>query len=175
MRRIAMVTLAFGGAAMVVSAALAAQPQSWPPLTDAQAKQIEQAAPDKPLATPAKPRKVLVYGRVQTHGNPVRWCFAAMEILGKTKDPEKRPDKDYAVSWVRPYGPGACVLLLVGPCSRPVLQSRGAAPLLGRHPVCHRQPAGRGRAGEVVLCAICLTRARARNRKLARMAEPGHG
>ena len=26
---------------------------------------------------------MLVYGRVQTHGDPVRWCFAAMEILGK--------------------------------------------------------------------------------------------
>ncbi len=83
MRRIAMVTLAFGVVSMVVSAALAAQPQPWPPLTDAQAKQIEQAAPDEPLATPAKPRKVLVYGRVQTHGDPVRWCFAAMEILGQ--------------------------------------------------------------------------------------------
>ena len=83
MRRIVMVTLALGVASILVSAALAAQGQPWPPLTDVQAKQIEQAAPDKPLATPAKPRKVLVYGRVQTHGDPVRWSFAAMEILGK--------------------------------------------------------------------------------------------
>jgi type 1 glutamine amidotransferase len=26
--------------------------------------------------------------------------------LEKTADPKKRPDKDYAVSWVRPYGQG---------------------------------------------------------------------
>jgi len=78
-----MMTLALGVASMSVSTAPAAQPKAWPPLTDAQTKQIEQAAPDKPLVAPAKPRKVLVYGRVQTHGDPVRWCFAAMEILGK--------------------------------------------------------------------------------------------
>lgn len=83
MRRIVMVTQALIVSATLVSAALAAEPKSWPPLSEAQVKQIEQVAPDKPLATPAKPRKVLVYGRVQTHGDPVRWCFAAMEVLGR--------------------------------------------------------------------------------------------
>lgn len=83
MRRTLMVTLALVVASMLVPAAPAAEPKFWPPLSEAQVKQIEQAAPDKPLATPAKPRKVLVYGRVQTHGAPVLWCFAAMEILGR--------------------------------------------------------------------------------------------
>lgn len=84
MQRIVLAVLAFGAVFISLSSAIAAAPaKQWPPLTEAQAKQIEQAAPDKPLATPAKPRKVLVYGRVETHGDPVRWCFKAMEILGK--------------------------------------------------------------------------------------------
>ena len=50
---------------------------------DAQAKAIEAAAPDQAPAKPAAPRKVLVYGRVPTHGDSVRFCFMAIEILGK--------------------------------------------------------------------------------------------
>jgi hypothetical protein len=44
---------------------------------------IEQAAPDRAPAKPAKPRKVLVYGRVPTHSASVPPCFKAVEILGK--------------------------------------------------------------------------------------------
>jgi type 1 glutamine amidotransferase len=44
---------------------------------------IEQAAPDRAPAKPAKPRKVLVYGRVPTHPKSVPFCFKAFEILGK--------------------------------------------------------------------------------------------
>ena len=52
-------------------------------LTDAQARAIEAAAPDRAPAAPAKPRKVLVYGRVPTHPESVAACFQAMEILGR--------------------------------------------------------------------------------------------
>jgi type 1 glutamine amidotransferase len=52
-------------------------------LPDARAKAIEQAAPDQAPAKPAKPRKVLVYGRVPTHPESVPCCFKAMEVLGK--------------------------------------------------------------------------------------------
>ncbi|MHC4402515.1 MAG: ThuA domain-containing protein [Planctomycetota bacterium] len=44
---------------------------------------IEAAAPEAPLAEPARPRKVLVYGRVPTHPESVACCFVAMEILGR--------------------------------------------------------------------------------------------
>ena len=52
-------------------------------LTDAQARAVEAAAPDKAPAAPGKPRKVLVYGRVPTHPESVAACFQAMEILGR--------------------------------------------------------------------------------------------
>ncbi len=39
--------------------------------------------------------------------------------LGKTKDPEKRPDKDYAVSWVRPYGQGRVFYCSLGHAAAP--------------------------------------------------------
>ena len=84
MQRIGTAILTLAIATVLASAGLAAWPtKPWPPLSQAQAKQIEQAAPDKPIATPAKPRKVLVYGRVETHGDSVRWCFTTMDILGK--------------------------------------------------------------------------------------------
>ena len=44
---------------------------------------IERAAPDAPLLRPARPRKVLVYGRVPTHPESVACCFKALEILGR--------------------------------------------------------------------------------------------
>jgi hypothetical protein len=50
---------------------------------DPNVKAIEAAAPDAAPAKPAKPRKVLVYGRVPTHGDCVRYCFQTIEILGK--------------------------------------------------------------------------------------------
>jgi len=46
-------------------------------------KAIEAAAPDAPLVTPKKPRKVLVYGRVPTHPESVACCFKALEIVGR--------------------------------------------------------------------------------------------
>lgn len=44
---------------------------------------IEQAAPTKPFVEPAKPRRILVYGRMPTHPESVVCCFKAMEILAK--------------------------------------------------------------------------------------------
>lgn len=52
-------------------------------VSDATLKAIEAAAPDTPLVRPAKPRKVLIYGRVPTHPESVACCFKAMEILGR--------------------------------------------------------------------------------------------
>jgi len=44
---------------------------------------IEEAAPEVAPAKPARPRKVLVYGRVPTHPESVACCFTAMEVLGR--------------------------------------------------------------------------------------------
>ncbi|MHC4178031.1 MAG: ThuA domain-containing protein [Planctomycetota bacterium] len=50
--------------------------------TKQQFEQIEAAAPDKAPAKPAKPRNVLVWGRVWTH-QPNPFAEKALEILGK--------------------------------------------------------------------------------------------
>ncbi|MEE8451477.1 MAG: hypothetical protein V3R99_06155 [Thermoguttaceae bacterium] len=52
-------------------------------VTPQTARAIEEAAPAAPLVKPARPRKVLVYGRVPTHPESVACCFKAMEILGR--------------------------------------------------------------------------------------------
>jgi hypothetical protein len=52
-------------------------------LTDAQARAVEAAAPERAPAAPARPRKLLVYGRVPTHPESVPACFQAIEILGR--------------------------------------------------------------------------------------------
>lgn len=49
----------------------------------ARLRAIEQAAPEAALVKPAKPRKLLVYGRVPTHGDSVICCFEAMKVLGR--------------------------------------------------------------------------------------------
>ncbi|HUT01866.1 MAG TPA: ThuA domain-containing protein, partial [Phycisphaerae bacterium] len=41
--------------------------------------------------------------------------------LGKMKDPGKRPDKDYAVSWVRTYGKGRVFYTTLGHCEKTYL------------------------------------------------------
>ena len=60
-----------------------AEPASPPRLPAELLRKIEAAAPGAAPAKPAKPRKVLVYGRVPTHPESVAACFAAMPILGK--------------------------------------------------------------------------------------------
>ncbi|MGQ9574156.1 MAG: ThuA domain-containing protein [Thermoguttaceae bacterium] len=52
-------------------------------LSEHDLRAIEAAAPDEAPAMPARPRKVLVYGRAATHPESVPACFAAMEILGR--------------------------------------------------------------------------------------------
>jgi len=83
MRRFPVVAVA--AILMVLAGGAAARGEESPvnqiPAADVQA--IEKAAPDAPAAKPAKARKVLVYGRVPTHGDPVKYCFRTMEILGK--------------------------------------------------------------------------------------------
>jgi formylglycine-generating enzyme required for sulfatase activity/type 1 glutamine amidotransferase len=58
----------------------------WDPnyvVTEATAKAIEAAMPDEPVVTPARPRKLLIYGRKPTHPMSVACCFKAIETLGK--------------------------------------------------------------------------------------------
>src|SRR5512135_1795955 len=50
--------------------------------TGEQVRRIEAAAPEKAPATPARPRKVLVWGHVWTHG-PNPYAEKALEVLGK--------------------------------------------------------------------------------------------
>jgi len=50
--------------------------------TREQVRRIEEAAPKKAPATPARPRKVLVWGHVWTHG-PNPYAEKALEVLGK--------------------------------------------------------------------------------------------
>jgi type 1 glutamine amidotransferase len=52
-------------------------------LTDELAARISAAAPSKPVAKPRKVRKVLVYGRMQTHPESVVCCFHAMKQIAK--------------------------------------------------------------------------------------------
>jgi type 1 glutamine amidotransferase len=52
-------------------------------VTPETAQAIEKAAPDAALVKPARPRRVLVYGRVPTHPESVACCFRAMEVLGR--------------------------------------------------------------------------------------------
>jgi len=83
MRHIAAVFLAMGVWGVFVTApAYGADPPGGR-AGDEQARAVEKAAPDQPPARPARPRKVLVYGRVPTHPESVAACFQAMEILGQ--------------------------------------------------------------------------------------------
>jgi len=50
--------------------------------TEQEIRQIEAAAPDKAPTTPAKPRKVLVWGHMWTH-EPNPYAEKALEILGR--------------------------------------------------------------------------------------------
>ena len=45
-------------------------------------ERIRQAAPAEPAVKPARPRKLLVYGRKETHP-PVPRCFVALEAMGR--------------------------------------------------------------------------------------------
>lgn len=73
---------------LVASMGLAAEnPEHfWDPnyvVSEATARAIEEAMPDKPIVPPGRPRKLLVYGRVPTHPGSVACCFKAIEAMGK--------------------------------------------------------------------------------------------
>lgn len=58
----------------------------WDPnyvVSEETARAIEAAMPDKPAVKPARPRKLLIYGRKPTHPMSVACCFTAIETLGK--------------------------------------------------------------------------------------------
>lgn len=79
------VILAISLVATTVFAADKAQ-NPWDPnyvVSEETARAIEEAVPDRPVVTPARPRKMLVYGRVPRHPESVACCFKAIEVLGK--------------------------------------------------------------------------------------------
>ncbi|MBC8872793.1 MAG: ThuA domain-containing protein [Planctomycetes bacterium] len=79
------VILAISLVATTVFAADKAQ-NPWDPnyvVSEETARAIEEAVPDRPVVTPARPRVLLVYGRVPRHPESVACCFKAIEALGK--------------------------------------------------------------------------------------------
>jgi len=73
----------------LVAASIALSSAAAPPaerkvavVTQEQLKKMEDAAPDKPPAPPAKSRKVLVWGHLWTH-DPNPFAAKALEVLGK--------------------------------------------------------------------------------------------
>jgi len=81
--RIIVIAAAAVVAMMLADASMGAQRARTYTITAETVQGIEEAAPDSPLVEPARPRKVLVYGRMPTHPESVVCCFKAMEILGK--------------------------------------------------------------------------------------------
>jgi len=83
MRCFAVLTIVLPAACFFAAAAARGEESETWKLSAELAQKIEAAAPEKAPATPARPRKVLVYGRVPTHPESVACCFRAMEILGR--------------------------------------------------------------------------------------------
>ena len=82
MQRFAALTMAIALAGVLADGGEGAE-KAKPILTEDQVRAIEAAAPERPPVEPARPRKVLVYGRVRTHPESVPCCFKAIEILGR--------------------------------------------------------------------------------------------
>ena len=80
-RKIAILAAAALLAARQQSIADFSKPERTYVLTDEVAARISAAAPSKPVAKPRKARKVLVYGRMQTHPESVVCCFHAMKQI----------------------------------------------------------------------------------------------
>jgi len=58
----------------------------WDPnyvVSEETAQAIEAALPDEPFVQPARPRRLLIYGRRPTHPMSVACCFHALEALGR--------------------------------------------------------------------------------------------
>jgi type 1 glutamine amidotransferase len=83
MPRVALTAMLFGISATLVSSQAESADPTKPEVSEEVARAIEEAAPDEPLVQPARPRKVLVYGRVRTHAESVPPCFKAIEVLGR--------------------------------------------------------------------------------------------
>jgi type 1 glutamine amidotransferase len=83
MQRTIVVALAAALLGLSACPGRSAEPAAPPRLPPELLRKIEAASPDTAPAEPAKPRKVLVYGRVPTHPESVAACFAALPILGK--------------------------------------------------------------------------------------------
>jgi uncharacterized protein len=83
MQRLVVATVFFALAGVFVVGAVQAIEITKVDLPANQVQAIERAAPDQAAVKPAKPRKILVYGRVPTHPESVPCCFKALEILGK--------------------------------------------------------------------------------------------
>jgi type 1 glutamine amidotransferase len=80
-----MINLALWLAATAAFAAEKTQ-NPWDPnyvVSEDTARAIEAAMPERPFAAPARPRKLLIYGRKPTHPMSVACCFDAIEMLGR--------------------------------------------------------------------------------------------
>ena len=79
-------------ACLVVATAISARPVSEAAeehddaVSEDIARSIERAAPEEPLVEPARPRKVLVYGRLPTHADSVAYCSKALAVIADLAD-----------------------------------------------------------------------------------------
>ena len=83
MQRIVVLVILIGLTIVWLAAGADAAAKAASPPADPEARAIEEAAPDEAPVQPAKPRRVLVYGRARTHPDSVPPCFKAIEILGR--------------------------------------------------------------------------------------------
>lgn len=87
MRSVVIVTVSLVATALTMTGSAAEKAQDfWDPnyvVSETTARAIEEAMPDKPAMAPARPRKLLVYGRKPTHPGSVACCFTAIEAMGK--------------------------------------------------------------------------------------------
>jgi len=86
--RIRNLKIIFFSLCLVVVAGFAAEKAQnpWDPnyvVSETTARAIEAAMPEKPFVAPARPRKLLIYGRKPTHPMSVACCIKAIETMGK--------------------------------------------------------------------------------------------
>ncbi len=84
MRQTTIISVAAFLTSMLPGPAVRAQAESSYTISGETIAAIEKAAPDAPLVKPSRPRRILVYGREETHPESVVCCFQAMKILGQS-------------------------------------------------------------------------------------------
>ncbi len=59
------------------------EPKEGPAISESAARAIREAAPSTAIVKPARPRRVLVYGRPRTHPESVASCIEALAAVGR--------------------------------------------------------------------------------------------